>query len=68
MSIIICLTGWPKEEVLDLSIDDGLAGFVGQRPRFVKTFCWHESFGVALFPLYLLVVSLDPPFSPFQLN
>ena len=62
------LTAWPKEEVLGLSIDDGLIGMFGQRPIFVKIFCCHESVGVALFSLCLLVVSLDPPFFPFSVQ
>ena len=49
MSIIICLTAWPKDQVLGLSSDDGLIGFVGQRPIFVKAYVCRDRFRSYLF-------------------
>ena len=65
MSIIIFRRPGPNRKFW--VIDDGLTVFFGTHPRFVKTFCCHESLGVVFVFHYVslsfLLILLSPLFS-----
>ena len=44
VSMMLCLTAWPEEKVLGLSIDTVMTGLFGQRLILFKTHVCHDRF------------------------